>query len=42
MSLRLYKTGDSGRWRKDGTLEFLGRLDEQIKNSWILGSSCQN
>ncbi|HEX3542490.1 MAG TPA: amino acid adenylation domain-containing protein [Acidimicrobiales bacterium] len=28
---RLYKTGDLGRWRPDGTLECLGRLDHQVK-----------
>lgn len=27
----LYKTGDRARWRGDGTLEHLGRLDFQIK-----------
>jgi amino acid adenylation domain-containing protein len=27
----LYRTGDLGRYRPDGTLEFLGRVDDQIK-----------
>ena len=28
---RLYKTGDLARYRPDGTLEFLGRIDNQVK-----------
>jgi len=27
----LYKTGDIARWREDGTIEILGRLDSQVK-----------
>ncbi|GAA2526255.1 amino acid adenylation domain-containing protein [Pilimelia columellifera] len=28
---RLYHTGDLGRWRVDGNIEFLGRTDRQVK-----------
>jgi amino acid adenylation domain-containing protein len=27
----LYRTGDQGRWLKDGNIEYLGRIDEQVK-----------
>jgi surfactin family lipopeptide synthetase A len=27
----LYRTGDLGRWLPDGTIDFLGRLDNQVK-----------
>ncbi|WP_185601983.1 AMP-binding protein, partial [Paenibacillus sp. 598K] len=29
--VRLYRTGDIGRWLPDGTIEYAGRLDDQIK-----------
>ncbi|MET4141838.1 amino acid adenylation domain-containing protein [Pedobacter sp. UYP1] len=28
---RLYKTGDTGRWLPDGNIEFIGRIDDQVK-----------
>jgi aspartate racemase len=30
---RIYKSGDLGRYRPDGTIEFLGRTDNQVKIS---------
>ncbi|AZZ92862.1 amino acid adenylation domain-containing protein [Hahella sp. KA22] len=27
---RVYLTGDKGRWREDGNLDFLGRIDDQL------------
>lgn len=30
-SLRLYRTGDLARYLPDGTIEFLGRIDDQVK-----------
>jgi amino acid adenylation domain-containing protein len=31
ISYRLYKTGDLARYRPDGAIEYLGRLDHQVK-----------
>ncbi len=28
---KMYRSGDRARWNEDGTLEFLGRLDNQVK-----------
>ncbi|MCP5050069.1 MAG: AMP-binding protein, partial [bacterium] len=30
-AVKLYKTGDLGRWLEDGNIEFLGRGDQQVK-----------
>jgi amino acid adenylation domain-containing protein len=30
-SKKLYRTGDLGRWSADGVVEYLGRLDHQVK-----------
>ncbi|RAJ76608.1 non-ribosomal peptide synthase protein (TIGR01720 family)/amino acid adenylation domain-containing protein/thioester reductase-like protein [Chitinophaga dinghuensis] len=28
---RMYRTGDLGRWLPDGSIEYMGRIDEQVK-----------
>ncbi|MCP5051224.1 MAG: AMP-binding protein, partial [bacterium] len=28
---KLYKTGDLARWREDGNIEYIGRIDHQVK-----------
>lgn len=33
--IRLYRTGDRGRYREDGEIEILGRMDEQAKINGI-------
>jgi myxalamid-type nonribosomal peptide synthetase MxaA len=32
-SVRLYRTGDLARWLPDGNIEYLGRIDQQVKIS---------
>jgi len=32
---RMYRTGDMGRYQDDGTIEYLGRLDDQVKVNGI-------
>lgn len=36
----MYNTGDLGRWSSEGTLEFFGRIDDQVKVKVRLKSNC--
>lgn len=38
---RVYKTGDLCRWSEDGKIEFMGRIDAQVKLRGILLGSAQ-
>lgn len=31
LGARLYKTGDLGKWLQDGNLQYIGRIDDQVK-----------
>jgi acyl-coenzyme A synthetase/AMP-(fatty) acid ligase len=32
---RLYRSGDLGQWQADGTLEIIGRIDDQVKMNGV-------